>query len=424
MKALKVNGDRLWDSLMEMAKIGATEKGGCRRLALTDLDKQGRELYIKWAEEAGCTVKIDQIGNIMATRPGEDPNLAPVGTGSHLDTQPSGGKFDGVFGVLSGLEVVRRMNDLGIKTRHPIEISVWTNEEGSRFAPAMMGSGVVSGRFTLQEILDKTDVEGIRLGDELERIGFAGDTPVTGRQYHAFFETHIEQGPYLEAEDKQIGVVTGGQGQRWYDVVINGRESHAGTTPMHLRKDALITASQLVLKVEEIAKAHKPGCGTVGFMQVSPNSRNTIPGQISFSIDLRHPEDDQLTAMGTELQAAVAELTATSGSDIDLKQIWYYAPIPFDSECISAVRSSAEALGYSYMDIIAGAGHDACYVSDFAPTSMIFTPCLDGISHNEIESTTKEECEAGCSVLLNAILTMAGDVKAEETSVTKETLDA
>ena len=410
MEAFKVNKDRLWDSLMEMAKIGATEKGGCCRLTLTDLDKQGRELYIKWAEEAGCSVKVDAIGNIMCTRPGEDMSLKPVGTGSHLDTQPTGGKFDGVFGVLAGLEVVRSLNDNNIKTKHPIEISVWTNEEGSRFAPAMMGSGVVSGRFTLQEILDSKDVDGIRLGDELERIGFAGPEPVTGRAFHAFFETHIEQGPYLEAEEKQVGVVTGGQGQRWFNAIITGQESHAGTTPMHLRTDALIASSQLVLKVEEIAKAHPPGCGTVGFMQVMPNSRNTIPGVIEMSIDLRHPIDEELTAMDADLKAAITEIEA-SGVKIELDPFWYYEPIHFDTDCVSAVRKATEDLGYSHMDIIAGAGHDACYVSDFAPTSMVFTPCLNGISHNEIESTTPEECEGGASVLMNAMLTMAGVVE-------------
>jgi N-carbamoyl-L-amino-acid hydrolase len=411
MKTLKVNSDRLWDSLMEMAKIGATKKGGCKRLALTDLDKQGRELYIKWAEEAGCTVKVDQVGNIMCTRPGTERGLAPVGTGSHLDTQPSGGKFDGVFGVLAGLEVVRSLNDHNIKTKHPIEISVWTNEEGSRFAPAMMGSGVVSGRFTLQEILDTTDVDGIRLGDELERIGFAGTHPVRERDFHAFFEAHIEQGPYLEAEEKQIGVVTGGQGQRWYNAVLTGRESHAGTTPMHLRNDALIASAQLTLKVEEIAKAHPPGCGTVGFMQVLPNSRNTIPGQISMSIDLRHPIDEDLTAMDVALKAAIAEIEG-QGVSIALDPFWYYEPIHFNEACVDAVRQATVDLGYEHMDIIAGAGHDACYVADFAPTSMIFTPCLNGISHNEIESTTQEECEAGCSVLLNAMLSMAENVNA------------
>lgn len=416
MTTYRVNSDRLWDSLMEMAQIGATEKGGCCRLALTDLDKLGRELYIKWATEAGCSVKVDAIGNILCTRPGANMSLAPVGSGSHLDTQPTGGKFDGVFGVLSALEVVRRLNDLNITTERPIEISVWTNEEGSRFAPAMMGSGVVSGRFELQDILDSTDVDGVRLGDELERIGFAGDTPVTGRQFHAFFEAHIEQGPYLEAENKQIGVVTGGQGQRWYNATITGQEAHAGTTPMHLRNDALLVSASLIQKVEAIANAHPPGCGTVGFVQVQPNSRNTIPGHIEMSIDLRHPNDAELSAMDADLKAAIAELESGSRANIQLNPFWYYEPIPFAPECIEAVRTATQALGYSYMDIIAGAGHDACYVSDFAPTSMIFTPCLNGISHNEIESTTPEECEAGCSVLLNAMLTMAGVVEDETPS--------
>ncbi|EXJ10571.1 MULTISPECIES: Zn-dependent hydrolase [Nitrincola] len=407
MQAYTINKARLWQSLMDMAKIGATDKGGCCRLALTDLDKQARDLYIQWAKEAGCDIKIDQVGNIRATRPGTDSTLPPVGTGSHLDTQPTGGKFDGVFGVLAGLEVIRSLNDHQIKTRHPIEISVWTNEEGSRFAPAMMGSGVVSGRFTLEEILNKTDVNGVRLGDELERIGYAGAEPVTGRAYKAFFETHIEQGPYLEAEGKMIGVVTGGQGQRWYDVELTGQESHAGTTPMHLRTDALTCASSLILAVQSIATANKPGCGTVGYMQVLPNSRNTIPGKITMSIDLRHPEDRALTVMDEALKAKIEALEAETGVKIALTPIWYYAPIPFDPDCIDAVREAAKALDYSHMDIIAGAGHDACYVSDFAPTSMVFTPCLNGISHNEIESTTAEECEAGCAVLFNAMLTLA-----------------
>ncbi|MHA2939616.1 allantoate amidohydrolase [Vibrio sp. RC27] len=419
MKTFEINSDRLWDSLMQMAKIGGTEKGGCRRLALTDLDKQGRELYIKWAEEAGCTVKVDQIGNIFCTRPGTDNSLPPVGTGSHLDTQPSGGKFDGVFGVLSGLEVVRSLNDHNIETKHPIEISVWTNEEGSRFAPAMMGSGVVSGRFSLEEILDTKDVDGIRLGDELERIGFAGSEPATQRSYHAFFETHIEQGPYLEAEDKIIGVVTGGQGQRWFNATITGRESHAGTTPMHLRKDALLATTKLIQKIEDIANDHPPGCGTVGFVQVTPNSRNTIPGEVSISIDMRHPIDEELTKMDLELKAYVEALRISDSVDIALDPFWYYEPIHFNQNCISAVRSATQDLGYSHMDIIAGAGHDACYVSDFAPTSMIFTPCLNGISHNEIESTTPEECEAGCSVLLNAMLRMAESASLIETTETE-----
>ena len=407
MSDLKINEERLWSSLMEMAQFGLTEKGGCARLTLTDLDKQARELFIQWCEAAGCTVTVDQIGNIFALRPGKNMDLPPVGTGSHLDTQPTGGKFDGVFGVLSGVEVLRTLQDNNIDTEAPIEVSVWTNEEGSRFAPAMMGSGVVSGRLDLDTILAVKDIDGVTVGDELERIGFAGDVPATGRAYTAFFETHIEQGPYLENEDKIIGVVTRGQGQRWYDVIITGRESHAGTTPMHLRKDALTAASQLVLEVQRIANAHKPGCGTVGFMQVFPNSRNTIPGKISMGVDLRHPEDEVLTQMDAELKAYLNALPEAADVEVELDPYWYYAPVDFNSDCIEAVRAGAESNGFDYMEIIAGAGHDACYVADFAPTSMIFTPCKDGISHNELESTTTEECAAGCNVLLQAMLKMA-----------------
>jgi N-carbamoyl-L-amino-acid hydrolase len=408
MSTLHINEERLWSSLMEMAQFGATEKGGCARLALTDLDKQARELFIQWCEAAGCTVSVDQVGNIFARRPGRNNELPAVGTGSHLDTQPTGGKFDGVFGVLAGLEVLRTLQDHNIETEAPVEVSVWTNEEGSRFAPAMMGSGVVSGRLDLQTVLATEDIHGVSVGDELKRIGFDGAVPASGRTYTAFFETHIEQGPYLENEGKTIGIVTKGQGQRWYDVVITGRESHAGTTPMHLRKDALAAASSLVLEVQKIANNHQPACGTVGFMQVFPNSRNTIPGQITMGVDLRHPDDDVLSKMDTELGAYLAELPQMADVEIAVDPYWYYAPVDFDAGCIAAVRAGAEAHGYSNMEIFAGAGHDACYVADFAPTSMIFTPCKDGISHNEIESTKKEECTAGCNVLLYAMMQKAG----------------
>jgi N-carbamoyl-L-amino-acid hydrolase len=413
MSTLSINEERLWESLMEMAQFGATKKGGCARLALTDLDKQARELFIQWCEAAGCTVSFDQVGNIFARRPGRNNDLPPVGTGSHLDTQPTGGKFDGVFGVLSGLEVLRTLQDNNIETETPIEVSVWTNEEGSRFAPAMMGSGVVSGRLDLDTVLATKDINGITVGEELARIGFAGDVPASGRSYTAFFETHIEQGPYLENEEKTIGIVTKGQGQRWYDVVITGRESHAGTTPMHLRKDALTAASSLVLEVQKIAKGNQPACGTVGFMQVFPNSRNTIPGQITMGVDLRHPDDEALSKMDAQLGAYLAELPQIADVEVSVDPYWYYAPVNFDEDCIAAVRAGAEAHGYSNMDIIAGAGHDACYVSDFAPTSMIFTPCKDGISHNEIESTKIEECTAGCNVLLYAMMQKAGAIIGE-----------
>ncbi len=408
MKNITINGDRLWQSLMTMAKIGATEKGGCCRLTLTDLDKEARDLFVRWCEEAGCTVTVDQVGNIFARRPGRNNDLPPIMTGSHLDTQPTGGKFDGVFGVLAGLEVLRTLQDHNIETKAPIEVSVWSNEEGSRFAPAMMGSGVVAGRFSLEEILAKTDIDGKIFGEELKRIGYAGELPARQRPIGAFFETHIEQGPYLEAEKKTIGVVNKGQGQRWYDVTITGRESHAGTTPMPLRHDALAAAAKLINEVERIANDNQPhACGTVGFLQVHPNSRNTIPGQITLSVDLRHPDDALLSKLDEELKVYCKHLPAEAAVEVKLEPIWYYAPVIFSEQCINAVREGAKAHGYSQMDIFAGAGHDACYIADFAPASMIFIPCEDGISHNEIENAEAADIIAGGNVLLSAMLERA-----------------
>ncbi len=408
MKSVTINGERLWQSLMDMAKIGATEKGGCCRLALTELDKEARDLFVQWCEAAGCSITVDQMGNIFARRPGHNNDLPPIMTGSHLDTQPTGGRFDGVFGVLAGVEILRTLQDHKIETTAPIEVSVWTNEEGSRFAPAMMGSGVVAGRFTLEEILAKTDIDGKVLGDELRRIGYAGDVPAEARPIGAFFEAHIEQGPYLEAEGKTIGVVNKGQGQRWYDVTISGRESHAGTTPMPLRSDALTAAAKLVSEVERIANANQPhACGTVGFMQIHPNSRNTIPGRVTMSVDLRHPEDPILSKMDGELKRFCEQLSGADGVELKLDPIWYYAPVIFSDECIKAVREGALAHGYSHMDIFAGAGHDACYIADIAPASMIFIPCEDGISHNEIENAERTDLVAGCNVLLSAMIERA-----------------
>jgi N-carbamoyl-L-amino-acid hydrolase len=408
MKNPIVNGDRLLQSLMEMAKIGATEKGGCCRLTLTDLDKQARDLFVHWCKDIGCTVTIDQVGNIFARRPGRNNELPAIITGSHLDTQPTGGKFDGVYGVLAGLEVLRTLQDHNIETKAPVEVSVWTNEEGSRFAPAMMGSGVVAGRFTLEEILEKTDIDGKLFGEELKRIGYAGEVPAKQRPVGAFFELHIEQGPYLESEGKTIGVVNRGQGQRWYDVTITGRESHAGTTPMPLRRDALAAAAKLINEVERIANANQPhACGTVGFMQVYPNSRNTIPGQITMSVDLRHPDDVLLSKMDLELKDFCEKLSARIGLELTLDPIWYYAPVIFSEQCINAVREGALVHGYSHMDIFAGAGHDACYIADFAPASMVFIPCENGISHNEIENAAPADIVAGCNVLLSAMLKLA-----------------
>ncbi len=408
MENLQINADRLWNSLMEMAQIGATPKGGVCRLTLTDLDRQGRDLFIRWAREAGCEVTVDQVGNIFARRPGRNPDLPAIMTGSHLDTQPTGGKFDGVYGVLAGLEVIRTLNDYGHETDAPIEVVVWTNEEGSRFSPAMMGSGVYAGVFTLDEVMQKQDADGRRFGDELRRIGYAGDAPVGGRSVAAYFEAHIEQGPILEAEGKTIGVVTGAQGQRWYEITVTGQEAHAGPTPMARRKDALVAAACMIDAVNRIGHRHQPGaCATVGHVQVSPNSRNTIPGRVFFTVDFRHPSDESLTAMNDELHAICCDIARAAQVEVEVKDFWYFPPTPFDPKLVEAVRAGAARYGYPHMDIISGAGHDAVYMARVAPSAMIFVPCEDGISHNEVENAKPADLAAGCNVLLHAILSHA-----------------
>jgi N-carbamoyl-L-amino-acid hydrolase len=405
---VRIDGQRLWDSLMEMAKIGATPKGGCKRLTLTDLDRQARELFGSWCRSAGCSLAIDEMGNMFARRAGADQSLPPVVMGSHLDTQPTGGKYDGVLGVLGALEVVRSLNDLNIKTKHPIEIANWTNEEGSRYAPAMVASGVFAGVYTKEEAYGCLDQEGKSLGDELERIGFKGPEPVGGRKLHAFFELHIEQGPILEAENIDIGVVTHGQGQRWYEIRLTGFESHAGSTPMPRRKDALLGAARIVELVNRIGLANAPlAVSTVGMLNPYPNSRNVIPGEVFMTVDFRHPIDATLATMDAALRSGVEEITRTIGLACDLKQIFYYAPVAFDNGCVEAVRRAAQHFGYSHRDIVSGAGHDACYIARVAPTSMIFTPCVDGISHNETEKIYPEWATAGVNVLMHAALEKA-----------------
>lgn len=408
MTEIRIDGERLWKSLMDMAKIGATDKGGVCRLALTDIDKAARDLFVKWCEEAGCEVTIDRMGNIFGRRAGRDPGSPPVMTGSHIDSQPTGGKFDGIYGVLAGLEVIRALNDAGVSTNAPIEVSAWTNEEGSRFAPAMVSSGVFAGVFDLEYGLGRKDLDGKTIGEELARIGYAGDAPV-GKPVRAFFEAHIEQGPILEAEAKTIGVVTHAQGQRWYECTFTGQEAHAGPTPMRTRRDALVGAARVIDAVNRIGHEHAPlACATVGLVQVFPNSRNTIPGRVFFTVDLRHPDDATLRTMDAELRAAVAKASEEIGLLTALEEIWYSPPVPFDGECVAAVRRAAERLGYSHREIVSGAGHDACYIARVAPTAMIFIPCEDGISHNEIESATPEHVAAGCQVLLEAMLERAG----------------
>lgn len=404
----KINADRLWDSLMQMAKIGATEKGGCCRLALTDLDRESRDLFVSWCKEAGCTIKVDKMGNIFARREGTDSSLPPVLTGSHLDTQPTGGRFDGVYGVLTGLEVIRSLNDMNIQTRHSVEACVWTNEEGSRFAPAMVASGVFGGVFTLDYGLSRSDSDGLTMGEELQRIGYAGDEEVGGRDVYAYFEAHIEQGPILEVEEKTIGIVTDAQGQRWYEMSLTGVESHAGPTPMNQRKDALLGAAQIVQLVNQVGLDNAPlACATVGMLDVYPNSRNVIPGQASLTIDFRHPDDDVLAKMDKQMREGVDKIVSSIGLECELEQIFYYAPIAFDESCVEAVRTGTQSHGYSSREIVSGAGHDACYLAGVAPTSMVFIPCIDGISHNEIEDVKPEWITAGANVVLSAILQKA-----------------
>jgi beta-ureidopropionase / N-carbamoyl-L-amino-acid hydrolase len=406
---VRINGDRLWASLMELAKIGATPKGGVCRLTLTDLDKQGRDLVLSWAREAGMTVTIDKIGNGFMRRPGRNNALPPIVTGSHIDTQPTGGKFDGNYGVLAGIEVVRTLNDHGIETEAPIEVAFWTNEEGSRFVPVMMGSGVFAKAFTLEHAYAAKDTEGKSVKDELTRIGYVGTEEPGQHPIGAYFETHIEQGPVLEDNDVTIGVVQGVLGIRWFDCTVTGMEAHAGPTPMALRKDALQVATHLMQEIVAAALRHKPhGRGTVGMVHVHPNSRNVIPGQVKFSIDLRNATDALVDTMADEVKAFAAKLSKDSGLPIEIQQVSGYPAQAFHKDCVEAVGRAAAKLGYSNMPAVSGAGHDAVYMAQLAPAGMIFIPCKDGISHNEIEDAKPEHITAGCNVLLHAMLERAG----------------
>ncbi|MEW5847604.1 MAG: Zn-dependent hydrolase [Myxococcota bacterium] len=411
-KPLAINGKRLWDSLMELARIGATEKGGVCRLALTDLDRQGRDLVTRWGREAGLTITTDKIGNVFMRRKGRNNSLPPVVTGSHIDTQPTGGKFDGNYGVLAGMEVIRTLNDHNIETEAPVEVVFWTNEEGSRFVPVMMGSGVFAGAFTLEHAYAAKDVAGKSVKEELERIGYVGNEEPGKHPIGSYFEAHIEQGPVLENAGKTIGVVKGVLGLRWYDCTVQGMEAHAGPTPMELRKDALQVATGIMQEVVAIAKRYPPyGRGTVGMVHVHPNSRNVIPGRVKFSVDLRNVDSERLDKMDQEIRAFVEKASKESGLPITLEQVSYFPPCPFEEGCVSAVERGAKAFGYSVMDAVSGAGHDAVYMARLAPAGMVFIPCKDGISHNEIEDAKPEHLEAGCNVLMHAMLERAGIVK-------------
>ncbi len=407
MNKPNINPERLWSSLMELAKIGATPKGGVRRVTLTAADREGRELFARWCREAGLELRVDAIGNMFARRKGSDDSAPPVVIGSHLDTQPNGGRFDGAYGVMAGLEVVRALNDAKVQTRAPLEVASWTNEEGSRFVPTMMGSGVFTGVYKLDEVLKNKDTDGVTVSQALESIGARGDA--RPHKVAAYFEAHIEQGPILEDTKTTIGVVQGALGQRWYDVVITGQDAHAGPTPMELRKDAMLAAAELTLEVNRIATTFPDNArGTVGHLQVKPNSRNVIPGEVRMTVDLRNAKDATLSAMKKELLGTADRIAAKRRVQVSLTEVVYFPPSEFAPELVSRVRSAARDLGLSHRDIVSGAAHDAVYMARVAPTAMIFVPCEGGISHNEIENARAADCAAGCSVLLQAVLATAG----------------
>ena len=405
---LRINPDRLWNSIHELAEIGPGVAGGSNRQTLTDDDARGRTLFQRWCEDAGMTMGLDQMGTMFGRREGTDPTLDPVYIGSHLDTQPTGGRYDGVLGVLSGLEVIRTMNDLGIRTKHPVVVVNWTNEEGARFAPAMLASGVFAGIHTLDYAYGRKDMDGLTFGGELQRIGWVGDEKVGDRKMHAYFEYHIEQGPILEAEHKQIGVVTHGQGLWWLEITLTGREAHTGSTPMTMRVNAGLAMARILEMVQQVAMGEQPGAvGGVGQMKFSPNSRNVLPGTVVFTVDIRSPEQAKLDRMRARIEAEASRIAAALGVGCSIEAVGHFDPVAFDPKLISRVREAAEKLGYSHMDIISGAGHDACWTNRVAPTTMIMCPCVGGLSHNEAEEISRDWAAAGADVLFHAVVETA-----------------
>jgi N-carbamoyl-L-amino-acid hydrolase len=403
MQNLKIDAERLWGELMETAAIGGTPKGGICRLTLTDLDRQVRDWFKARAEQLGCRVTVDDMGAMFARRSGS-ADVPPIAIGSHLDTQPTGGKFDGVLGVLSALEALRTLVEAGYETYAPIEVVNWTNEEGSRFAPAMVASGVFSKALAQEFAQSQEDRDGVTFGAALDAIGYRGTEACGEHPLSAFFELHIEQGPILEAEDKDIGIVTGVQAMRWYEVMLTGQDAHTGATPMHLRKNALLGAARMIEMVDRIGRKYAPGVATVGLVENRPNSRNVVPGEVFFTIDLRHPDDQVIREMQEEFYDHLQIVSDDLGLDCEGKTIWEQPAVKFDPDCVAAVRSAAELSGYSAREIVSGAGHDAAYVSRVAPAAMIFVPCRGGISHNEAEFSSKEQCAKGAQVLLQAVL--------------------
>ncbi|AJY47710.1 Zn-dependent hydrolase [Martelella endophytica] len=405
---MRVNGDRLWDALMEMAKIGPGIAGGNNRQTLTDADAEGRALFKSWCDDAGLSMGVDKMGTMFMTRPGTDPDALPVYVGSHLDTQPTGGKYDGVLGVLSALELVRTLNDLDIKTKHPIVVTNWANEEGARFAPAMLASGVFAGVHTMDYAYARKDPEGLAYGDELKRIGWVGDEEVGARKMHAYYEYHIEQGPILEAEDKQIGVVTHCQGLWWLEFTLTGKEAHTGSTPMAMRVNAGLAMARILEMVQKVAMDAQPNAvGGVGQMFFKPNSRNVLPGSVTFTVDIRTVDQDKLDSMRARIEKEAAEICEALGVGCSVEAVGHFDPVTFAPELVDNVRAAAVELGYSHMDIVSGAGHDACWAAKVAPATMVMCPCVGGLSHNEAEEISKEWATAGADVLLRAVLKTA-----------------
>jgi len=405
---LRINPDRLWDTIHALAEIGPGIAGGSNRQTLTDEDGEGRALFQKWCEGAGMSMGVDRMGTMFARREGTDPSLEPVYIGSHLDTQPTGGRYDGVLGVLSGLEVIRTLDDLGIRTRRPIVVVNWTNEEGARFAPAMLASGVFAGVHTLDYAYNRKDMDGKSFGDELKRIGWVGEEEVGARKMHAYFEYHIEQGPILEAENKQIGVVTHGQGLWWLEFTLTGKEAHTGSTPMNMRVNAGLAMSRIFEMVQEVAMSEQPGAvGGVGQVKFSPNSRNVLPGTVVFTVDIRSPEQAKLDRMRGRIEAEAPKICAALGVGCAVEAVGHFDPVTFDPALVSRVRAAADKLGYSHMNIISGAGHDACWTNRVAPSVMIMCPCVGGLSHNEAEDISKEWAAAGADVLFHAVVETA-----------------
>ena len=405
---ISINQNRLWDSLMTIAKIGPGIAGGNNRQTVTEEDGEARKLFQKWSEEAGMKMIVDELGSMFFRREGTSKDALPVVIGSHLDTQPTGGKYDGVLGVLAGLEIVRTLNDLNIETKHPIMIVNWTNEEGSRFAPAMMASAGYAGIYDINTLLSAEDAEGNIFGNELEKIGWKGSEQVGKQKFHCYYELHIEQGPILETEEIDIGVVTHGQGLKWLEVKLSGIEQHTGTTPMHVRKDTSLAMSEIILAVNNIAIKNQPNAlGSVGHIEVSPNSRNVIAGQSVFTIDFRSPDINKLEKMENELRLLAIDICKKYKVEFDMTQIGGFDPVTFDTKCLKNIRDSAKKFGYSHKDIVSGAGHDACWINSVAPSAMIMCPCVDGLSHNEAEEIKPEWAGSSTNVLLHAAIASA-----------------